>query len=49
MNGKLAKLGDRVVMSDEIKVDGRLQNQKGKNSTLPALQQACRRGMQSKR
>ena len=25
VNGKLAKLGDRVAMSDEIKVDGRLQ------------------------
>ena len=28
VNGKVAKLGDRVVISDEIKVDGRLQNQK---------------------
>ncbi|MEC8299360.1 MAG: pseudouridine synthase [Pseudomonadota bacterium] len=31
VNGKLAKLGDRVVMSDEIKVDGRLQKNKAKN------------------
>ena len=30
VNGKLAKLGDRVVMSDEIKVDGRLQKNKPK-------------------
>ena len=30
VNGKLAKLGDRVVMSDEIKVDGRLQKNKAK-------------------
>jgi len=28
VNGKLAKLGDRVAMSDEIKVDGRLQKNK---------------------
>ena len=30
VNGKVAKLGDRVVISDEIKVDGRLQNQKAR-------------------
>ena len=30
VNGKLAKLGDRVVMSDAIKVDGRLQKNKAK-------------------
>ncbi len=28
VNGKLAKLGDRVAISDEIKVDGRLQKNK---------------------
>ena len=30
VNGNLAKLGDRVAISDEIKVDGRLQNQKAR-------------------
>ena len=28
VNGKIAKIGDRVLPSDKIKIDGRSQNQK---------------------